>query len=51
MANVIFSSPTMSKDVTVYAVAGDTRTILAVAEAHKIKKSRATAATANAAPA
>ena len=36
MANVTFSSPYMKKDVTVYAVAGDTRTLLAVAKANKI---------------
>ena len=36
MANVTFSSPTLSKNVTVYAVAGDCKTILAVAEKHKI---------------
>ncbi len=33
----MFSSPVLAKDVTVYAVAGDTKTILSVAEAHKIK--------------
>lgn len=36
MANVTFSSPRMSKDVTVYAVAGDTKTLLSVAQAHGI---------------
>jgi len=36
MANVTFSSPMMSKDVTVYAVAGDRGTVLAVAKANKI---------------
>ena len=36
MANVTFTSPRMKKDVTVYAVAGDTKTLLAVAQAHKI---------------
>jgi rubrerythrin/ferredoxin len=36
MANVTFSSPLMPKDVTVYAVAGDRGTILAVAKEHKI---------------
>jgi ferredoxin len=36
MPNVTFSSPAMHKDVTAYAIAGDTHTILAVAEAHKI---------------
>jgi ferredoxin len=37
VANVIFSSPILPKDVTVYAVAGDTKTILSVAEASKVK--------------
>ena len=36
MSNVTFSSPLLHKNVTVYAVAGDTHTILAVAEANKI---------------
>ena len=36
MPNVTFSSPQMKKDLTVYAVAGDTRTLLAVAQAHKV---------------
>jgi rubrerythrin/ferredoxin len=36
MANVTFSSPSMSKDTTVYAVAGDRGTILALAKDHKI---------------
>lgn len=36
MANITFRSPVMKKDVTVYAVAGDRGTILAVAKAHKI---------------
>jgi rubrerythrin/ferredoxin len=36
VANVTFSSPVMSKDVTVYAVAGDRGTILAVAKANNI---------------
>ncbi|NTV09991.1 MAG: (2Fe-2S)-binding protein [Zoogloea sp.] len=36
MANVTFSSPKMKKDVTVYATAGDTQTLLAVAKANKI---------------
>ena len=36
MANITFSSPRMGKDVTVYAVAGDRGTILAVAKQHKI---------------
>ena len=36
MANVTFSSPIMPKEVTVYAVAGDRGTILALAKEHKI---------------
>lgn len=36
MANVTFVSPLMNRDVTVYAVAGDRGTILALAKAHKI---------------
>lgn len=36
MTNVTFSSPVMARDVTVYAVAGDRGTVLAVAKAHKI---------------
>ena len=36
MANITFSSPRMKKDLTVYAVAGDTQTLLSVAQAHKI---------------
>lgn len=36
MANVTFSSPRMKKDVTVYAVAGDTKTLLSVAQANDI---------------
>jgi ferredoxin/rubrerythrin len=36
MANVTFSSPIMPRDVTVYAVAGDRGTLLALARAHKI---------------
>ena len=36
MPNVTFSSPEMKKDVTVYAVAGDTKTLLGIAKAHKI---------------
>ena len=35
MANVTFTSP-IHKDVTVYAVAGDTQTLLSVAQAHKV---------------
>ena len=30
MANITFSSPSMARDVTVYAVAGDRGTVLAV---------------------
>lgn len=37
MANITFSSPVMHKDVTVYAVAGDTKTLLALAEKHGVK--------------
>jgi ferredoxin len=36
MANVTFSSPRMRKDITVYAIAGDTQTLLAIAKTHKI---------------
>jgi rubrerythrin/ferredoxin len=36
MANVTFVSPSMPRDVTVYAVAGDRGTILALAKEHKI---------------
>ncbi|QSA99281.1 2Fe-2S iron-sulfur cluster-binding protein [Methylococcus sp. EFPC2] len=36
MGNVTFSSPLLSKDVTVYATAGDTHTLLKVARHHKI---------------
>jgi rubrerythrin/ferredoxin len=36
VANVTFSSPVMAKDITVYAVAGDRGTLLAVAKEHKI---------------
>jgi ferredoxin len=36
MANVTFSGLNMPKDVTVYAVAGDTRTLLAVAKQNDI---------------
>ncbi len=36
MANVTFSSPRMARDITVYAVAGDRGTLLALARAHKI---------------
>ena len=36
MPNVTFTSPSLPKDVTVYAVAGDTKTLLSVAKTHKI---------------
>jgi len=36
MANVTFSSPSLARDITVYAIAGDRGTILEVAKAHKI---------------
>lgn len=36
MANITFSSPKMARDVTVYAVAGDRGTLLAIAREHKI---------------
>jgi ferredoxin len=36
MPNVTFQSPLLHKNLTVYAVAGDTSTILAVAETNKI---------------
>jgi ferredoxin len=36
MPNVTFSSPRMKKDLTVYATAGDTHTLLSVAKAHKV---------------
>jgi len=36
MANVTFSGPPLAKDITVYAVAGDTHTLLAVAKANGI---------------
>ena len=36
MPNVTFSSYMLKKDITVYAVAGDTSTILSVADSHKI---------------
>lgn len=36
MANVTFSSLSLARDITVYAVAGDRGTVLAVAKAHKI---------------
>jgi ferredoxin len=36
VTNVTFSSSSIARDVTVYAVAGDRGTILSVAKAHKI---------------
>ena len=36
MPNVTFSSYMLKKDVTVYAIAGDTSTILSVAETHRV---------------
>jgi len=36
MANITFSSPKLKKDITVYATAGDTSTLLNVAKEHKI---------------
>lgn len=36
MANITFSGPTLSKDVTVYAVAGDNLTLLGVAKKNHI---------------
>ncbi|WP_341888518.1 2Fe-2S iron-sulfur cluster-binding protein [Variovorax sp. YR752] len=36
MANVTFTSPRLQRDVTVYAVAGDTHTLLSVAKQHKV---------------
>ena len=36
MPNVTFTSPAMKKDVTVYAIAGDTKTLLGIAKANKI---------------
>ena len=36
MPNVTFSSPAMKKDVTVYAVAGDTQTLLGIAKVNNI---------------
>jgi len=36
MANITFTSPALRKDITVYATAGDTQTLLAVAKSHSI---------------
>lgn len=37
MPNITFSSPKMKKDLTVYAAAGDRKTILGVAQAHQVE--------------
>ena len=37
MAIVTFSSPTLHRDVTVYATAGDTKTVLSLAEKNDVK--------------
>jgi ferredoxin len=36
MANITFSSPKMKKDLTVYAAAGDRKTILGLAREHSV---------------
>ena len=36
MANVTFSSPSMARDITVYAVAGDRGTLLSLAKSHNV---------------
>ncbi|MBZ4024132.1 ferredoxin [Rhodobacter sp. TJ_12] len=36
MSNITFSSPIMKKDKTIYAVAGNTATILSLAKEHQI---------------
>jgi len=36
MANITFTSPKLKKDITVYATAGDTSTLLSVAKENKI---------------
>lgn len=36
MANVTFTSPRLKRDLTVYAVAGDTQTLLSVAQKNKV---------------
>jgi ferredoxin len=36
MANVTFTSPRLPRDITVYAVAGDTHTLLSVAQKNKV---------------
>jgi ferredoxin len=36
MANVTFTSPKLKKDITVYATAGDTSTLLSIAKTNKI---------------
>lgn len=37
MPNITFSSPKMKKDLTVYAAAGDRKTILGVARDHRVE--------------
>ena len=37
MAIVTFSSPTLHRDVTVYATAGDTKTVLSLAEKNDVR--------------
>jgi ferredoxin len=37
MAIVTFASPTLHRDVTVYATAGDTKTVLSLAEKNEVK--------------
>jgi ferredoxin len=36
MANVTFTSPAIKKDLTVYAIAGDRRTLLSLAKDHNV---------------
>jgi len=36
MANITFSSPALKKDITVYATAGDSQTLLAIAKANNV---------------
>ena len=36
MDNITFSSPKLKKDITIYAKAGDTSTLLSVAKEHKL---------------
>ena len=39
MAIVTFASPTLHRDVTVYATAGDTKTVLSLAEKNEVEDS------------